>query len=129
MDQLEITKKVLEEMGVGEKPSLLVFNKLDRVEHFLLPKLVERRYIDSVAISALDFDHILRLRESIFSFFEKDMIEMQVLISYQDTWLQSQIHEYSKVIEKEYLEDGALFRIRIPKAAANFLKLEERIFS
>jgi GTPase len=126
MDQIEVTKEVLDEIGAGEKPSLLVFNKADLVQEFFLPKLLERRYIDSLAVSAHRSEDMKRLRDTVYAFFERDMLEMEVVVSYQDTWLQSQIHEYSKVLEKQYLEEGARFRIRIMRSDANWLRLFER---
>jgi len=124
-DQIEVTKNVLDEIGAGEKPSLLVFNKADLVKEVFLPKILERRYIDSLAVSAHRPEDMKRLRDAIYSFFEKDMLELEVVVSYRDTWLQSQIHEFSKVLEKQYLEEGARFKIRIMRADANWLKLLE----
>ncbi len=126
LKQLQVTKEVLDEIGAGEKPSMLVFNKADLVKEFFLPKLLERRYIDSLVVSAMRPDDMRRLRESIFNYFERDMVDLEVLVPYRETWLQSQIHEFSKVLEKEYLEEGARFRIRIMKSTASWLKLEEK---
>lgn len=122
-EQIKVTQEVLDEIGAGDKPSLLVFNKADLVKEFYLPKLLERSYIDSLVVSAVRPDDMTRLRDAIYEFFEKDMLELEIVVPYQDTWLQSQIHEYSKVLAKEYLEDGAKFRIRIMRADASWLKL------
>lgn len=122
-EQIKVTQEVLEEIGAGEQPSFIVFNKADRVTEFFLPKLLERSYIDSLVVSAHRPEDMKRLRDAIYAFFERDMLELEVVVPYQDTWLQSQIHEYSKVLQKEYLEEGAKFRIRIMRADANWLKL------
>lgn len=124
-NHLEVTRKVLDDIGAGDKPTLLVFNKVDKVNEFLTPKLLVRRYIDSMVVSAFDPDAMMRLRDFIFSYFERDMVEMEVVVPYRNTWLQSQIHEYSKVLSKDYLEEGALFKIRIMRSAASWLKLDE----
>lgn len=125
-EQIKVTQEVLDEIGAGDKPSLLVFNKADLVKEFYLPKLLERSYIDSLVVSAVRPDDMTRLRNSVYEFFEKDMLELEVVVPYQETWLQSQIHEYSKVLAKEYLEDGAKFRIRIMRADASWLKLIDK---
>lgn len=121
-NQIEVTNEVLKEIGAGEKPSLLVFNKADMVKEVFLPKILERSYIGSVVVSAFRPDDMVRTRNAIYDFFEQDMVELELVVPYQDTWLQSQIHEYSKVLEKEYLEDGAHFRIRVMKSTASWLK-------
>lgn len=122
---MEVTKTVLDEIGAGEKPSILVFNKADLVKEGYLPKILERRYFDSAVVSSFDPKDMKRLRDLIYAFFERDMIELEVTIPYNNTWLQSQIHEFSKVIKKEYLEEGTRFQIRIMKASADWLKIME----
>ena len=124
MDQFETTKSVLEEIGAADKPVLLVFNKKDLVSHVFLPKILERRYIDSVAVSAFDENDMVRLRNIIYEYFERDMVEMEVLIPYEQSQLQSQIHEHSKVLEKKYFAEGAQFKIRIMKSTASWLRLK-----
>lgn len=125
-EQIKVTREVLDEIGAGEKPSLLVFNKADLVKEFFLPKILERRYLDSHVVSAHRPEDVTRLRDAIYAYFEREMLELEVIVSYQDTWLQSQIHEYSKVIEKDYLEEGARFKIRIMRSDAKWLKLFEK---
>lgn len=126
LEQLEVTQQVLEEIGAGEKPTLMVFNKVDAVEEFYLPKLMERRYIDSVMVSALREKDMKRLREAIYAYFEKDMLELEVVVPYSNTLLQSQIHEYSKVLDKKYLEEGTRMKIRIMRTDADWLKLTQK---
>lgn len=122
-EQIQVTNEVLDEIGAGEKPGFLVFNKADLVKESFRPKIVARKYIDSLVVSAFREEDMKRLREAIFNYFEKDMMDLEILVPYTDTLLQSQIHEYSKVIKKEYLEEGAKFKIRIMKTTANWLKL------
>ena len=126
LDQMETTRQVLDDIGAGDKPSMLAFNKADLLQEVFLPKILERRYVDSLVVSALRPNDMKRLRDAIYSYFERDMVEMEVTISYKDTWLQSQIHEHSKVLKKDYLENGARFKIRIMRSAANWLKLHEK---
>ncbi len=122
---LEVTTKVLDDIGAGSKPTMWVFNKADLVQEVFLPKILERKYIDSLVVSSLNPEDMKRLRNTIFGYFERDMIELEIVISYENTWLQSQIHEYSKVLKKEYLEEGAKFKIRIMRSTASWLKLIE----
>lgn len=125
-EQIQVTNEVLDEIGAGEKPGFLVFNKADLVVEKYRPKIVARKYIDSLVVSAFNEEDMRRLREAIFNYFEKDMMDLEIVVPYTDTLLQSQIHEYSKVIKKEYLEEGARFQIRIMKATASWLKLIKR---
>ncbi|MBI1861786.1 MAG: GTPase HflX [Deltaproteobacteria bacterium] len=122
-DQMKVTDEVLEEIGAGDKPTFLVFNKADRVKDVLLPKIVERKYIDSLAVSAYSPADMQKLRNSIYGFFERDMMELEVVVPYKEAELQSQIYEHSKVLETKYQEDGTWLRIKIMRWDASQLKL------
>ena len=122
-EQMEATKQVLEEIGADDKPTMLVFNKADLVTNFLLPKLVARRYIDCIVVSAFHTEDMARLRAAIYDYFERDMVELEIKVPYENVWLSSQIHQYSKVIEMKYLARATKFRIRIMRSMANRLKL------
>ena len=125
-EEMKVTRTVLEEIGAGDKPSFLVFNKADRMKQVLLPKILERRYVDSLVVSANRPDDMRRLREAIYSYFEREMVDLAVTIPYADTWLQSQIHEYARVVKTDFLDAGACFRIRIMRSTANWLRLYEK---
>lgn len=122
-EQIEVTTGVLRDIGAGEKPGFLVFNKADLVKEFYLPKLLERRYTDSLVVSAHRPEDMKRLREAIYAHFERDMVEIEVLVPYHASWLGAQIHACAKVLETEYLEQGTMFRIRILRSDASWLKL------
>jgi len=124
-EQMEVTESVLEEIGAGEKTSFLVFNKVDLIGDFLLPKLVVRKYVDSLAVSAHQSEDMKKLRAAIYGFFERDMLELEVLVPYSNTWLNSQIYEYTKVLERKFMEAGTQMKIRVMRADANRLKLNE----
>lgn len=126
LEQMEVTKKVLDEIGGGDKPTFLVFNKADLVKEVFLPKILERKYIDCVSVSAFRSFDMKRLRDAIFGYFERDMMDIELTVPYSDTWLQSQLHEFSKVIKKEYLEEGAHFHIRVMRSTANWLGLLDK---
>ncbi len=124
--QMRVTKEVLDEIGAKDKPSLLVFNKADLVKEYFLPRILERSYIDSLVVSAFNPADAKRLRDGIFAYFERDMVELEVTVPYQDTWLQSQLHEHAKVLKTDYLDGAAKFHVRIMKSTANWLRLSER---
>lgn len=125
LDAIAVTEEVLNEIGAGKKPGFLVFSKADKLSVFL-PKIVERKYIDSLCVSAFRPEDMTRLREAIYGFFEKDMLEMEVMVPYRDSELQARIYESSKVLETRFLENGTWLRIKIMRSDASILKLTEK---
>ncbi len=122
-EEMEVTERVLEEIGAGNKPILPVFNKLDRVKDELLVKVLSRKYGVAHVLSAQNEKQVFELREALYGFFLKDMLELTVVLPYSQTILQSQIHENAKVLETKYVEDGIQMHLRIMRSDANRLKL------
>lgn len=124
-EEMAVTQAVLEEIGAKETPSFLVFNKADLVEDKILPKLLLRRYVHSIVVSALNDEDIHKLRDAIYHYFEQEMLELDVVIPYGNAWLAAKIHEFSKVLDENYIEEGTKMKIRILRADARWLKLIE----
>ncbi len=126
LDNLEASKRVLKEINAHEKPTLLVFNKVDKIDSVFLPKILERKFKNSLVLSALNKRDMARLRNVIYEYFETNMTELEILVPYSDVKLQSEIYEYSKIVEKKFLENHIKFRIKMMTADLNRLKLLER---
>ncbi len=122
-DEIETTFNVIREMGVSSTPMIHVFNKMDKVNEVWLRKALSERYPNSVFISAWRRADIARLKEAIYDHFEKQMMELDCFVPYGESALLAKIYSVSKVIEREYLESGVRFKLRILKADASWLQL------
>jgi GTP-binding protein HflX len=63
--QIEAVNRVLEEIVPGEKPTLLVFNKIDRVDRETFTNSYGRAYPEALFVSALDESGPAAVRDSI----------------------------------------------------------------
>ena len=104
--QIEITNKVLEELGVKETPMIYVYNKADLVEDEFTPSTKE-----SVRISAKNLENIDTLIDSIKSHIFKHYVKASFLIPYDRGTLISYLNEHAHVYETEYLENGTLITV------------------
>ena len=104
--QIEITNKVLEELGVKETPMIYVYNKADLVEDEFTPSTKE-----AVRISAKNLENIDTLIDSIKSHIFKHYIKASFLIPYDRGTLISYLNEHAHVYETEYLENGTLITV------------------
>lgn len=66
--QLLAGNEILEDLGVIEKPMLYVFNKIDKDSSYV--PILQKKYENTVFISALKGDKIDQLKEKIFSYFK-----------------------------------------------------------
>ena len=101
-DHLNVTRRVVSELGAADKPMLTVYNKCDKA-----PNL--RFFGESgndVRISALNkigFDNLL---EKMCQLLENTRRKVDLLIPYEDGAMASKIRKEGAIISEEYREDG-----------------------
>jgi len=112
---IQAVDDVLEEIGAGEKPRLLVFNKVDllsdeeRTESAL-------DHPEAVLISAEEGEGLERLRERIEQAFEETLTEVELLIPYSQGGRLHELHEVAGDLERTEREDGVLVHAKVPVA-------------
>src|SRR5690606_26204344 len=72
---METTEEVLREIGAGEIPRIMVFNKMDKVQEAPLAKVLKGAHRGSIAVSAYSEEDVKRLRRHVFQYFEKNLHE------------------------------------------------------
>jgi GTP-binding protein HflX len=113
---------VLEEIGAGHLPRLLVFNKIDRVGDLAAQAAATQallaRWPDAVVMSALDGEDVRHLHARLVAFFARDLEESEVRLPYHRQRLRGTIFAVCEVLEERYDDDGSVvFRVRAPRAA------------
>jgi GTPase len=106
---------VLAEIGAGERPRLLAFNKLDLLDADQRSELLVG-IPDAVGISAATGEGLEELRDRIEGAFRKTLREVELLVPYSEGGRLSEIHELAGDLEREERADGVLVKARIPAA-------------
>jgi len=112
-EQLKVTQEVLAEVGAGEIPKFLVLNKVDRLAEDQMLFLA-REFPDAVFLSALNRDHVLKLRDRLISYFDTLMTEESVLIPYASQGILGEVRERAKVLSEDYTDTGVNLRLLAP---------------
>jgi len=112
---MQAVDSVLAEIGAGEQPRLLVFNKIDLLSE------EERReteldHPDAVLISACEGDGLELLRERVEAAFEETLTEVELLIPYSQGGRLHELHEVAGDLERTEREDGVLVHAKVPSA-------------
>jgi len=112
---MQAVDEVLEEIGAGDKPRLLVFNKVD------LLSAEERReseldHPEAVPVSAQEGEGLDGLRERIEAAFEETLTEVELLIPYSEGGRLHELHEVAGDLERTDREDGVLVHAKVPSA-------------
>jgi GTPase len=106
---------VLEEIGAGDKPRLLVLNKADllgegeRGETLL-------RHSGAVLVSALTGEGIGQLRDRVEEAFDDTLAEVELLVPYSEGARLHELHEVAGELERSEREDGVLVHAKVPVA-------------
>jgi len=114
--QLTVTAEVLNEIGAGDVPRLLVFNKMDRVGDTAAEEArradLQARWPDAVIMSARRPHDMASLRAHLIAFFARDLVEGEVRIPYSRQSLRGEIFAHCEVLGERYDEDGVVFDVR-----------------
>jgi GTPase len=107
--------EVLEEIGAGEKPRLLVLNKADLLDEGERNE-VTLTHPEAALISATGGEGLDVLRERIEVAFAETLAEVELLIPYSEGGRLHELHELAGDLERTEREDGVLVHARVPVA-------------
>lgn len=114
--QLEVTDKVLREIGADEVPRFRVFNKIDHVGDEAAQAECEAalraKYPDCIVMSARRPDEVARLRLAIVAFFQQDLVETELFLPWSAQQLRGEIFARCEVLDEHADGDGAFFRVK-----------------
>ena len=125
VEQVEAVNTVLKSLEAGDKPTLIVLNKIDQVadEAVLEPLLLE--FSPAVAISAKNGIGLTELLAKIQSMLPVVRETVQVLLPFKEAALAAEIHAKGVIISEEYRETGvtivAEVDARLKKLLENYL--------
>jgi GTP-binding protein HflX len=110
--------EVLGEIGAGEQPRLLVYNKLDLLDADQRRDLLVGEP-SAAGVSAVTGEGLEELRDRIEHAFEETLRPVELLVPYAEGGRLSELHEVAGELEREERSDGVLVRARIPAALAH----------
>jgi GTP-binding protein HflX len=110
--QLDVTAQVLAEIGAGDIPRLLVFNKIDRTADASVTSSLRLRWPESLVISAKRPDDVARLREHLVAFFTQDLVDAELVVPYDRQRLRGEIFASCEVVGQRHEPHGTIFRVR-----------------
>jgi GTP-binding protein HflX len=105
-------KEVLKEIGVWQKPVVLVFNKIDKLSSGKLNSL-KIKYKNSVFISALKRMGMPELYLRIKKIIERHYLNIIVKIPYNENKIMSFIYSNCQVLGRRDLEDSTILNLNV----------------
>ncbi|TML06379.1 MAG: GTPase HflX [Actinobacteria bacterium] len=118
IEMLKAVDDVLDEIGAGEQPRLLVLNKADALDEDRRLE-VGLRHPNAVLVSALTGGGIDELGERIQQEFERSLDDVELLLPYSEGARLAELHDVAgDFMEREDTADGVVVRARLPRTIA-----------
>ena len=122
--QIDAVDEVLKELGAFERPTLMLFNKVDLLEDEEYTQLFRSRYPDSLAISAQDGTGLEALKDLLAERFSTQDVEVSIALSYQDGKALDYLYKHGEVFDTDY--QGESIRVKA-KLSQRYLKALGRL--
>lgn len=106
---IDVTRKVLEEIGAGGKDSIMVYNKMDLLED----ENISEAGNDSIFVSAKEGTNIEELISMVKKRIFGDIVRTKLVIPYTRGDISSYLCENSKIYSMEYGEEGTVFDVEL----------------
>ncbi|HEY6692483.1 MAG TPA: GTPase HflX [Solirubrobacteraceae bacterium] len=108
---------VLEEIGVGDQPRILVLNKADKLTDERRHELAFR-HADASLVSAITGEGLEELQERIADEFERQMRDVELLVPFSEGGTLSELHDVAGDLERTDTPDGVRVLARLPAVIA-----------
>lgn len=121
--QIAVVEDILSSLGVQDKPTILVYNKIDELsQEKSLPEIEDNLFvfkdIPTAAISALTGQGIKALLELIAQVLAAKRVCITLFIPYHKSNILSLLHQKGQVLKEEYRADGTMVKVDLEEVWA-----------
>jgi len=116
MEMMAAVEEVLDSIGAGENPRLLVLNKADAMDDERRREL-SFRHPDGLLVSALTGEGVEELGERVVAEFDKALVAVDLLVPFSEGGILSELHALGE-IEREDTAEGVRVHTRLPGVVA-----------
>jgi GTP-binding protein HflX len=118
----ETTQKVLEEIGAGRKPTIMVLNKIDLLPDALTRRRLTSLFPEAIVISAKTGEGLPKLLEELARQTTAVMTKLQVLIPHTRYDIMTVIRRQCSVDLEKHGENGVFMRLLVPENCQKLLE-------
>jgi GTPase len=113
-EQIEAVNTVLGEIGAGDKPTVMVFNKIDKLNGNAAWTRFHERYPHAVAISATTGEGISSLLAELSTQLRPTREFLELRVPHENAAVIARLHAVGQVISRSYRGPAARFKVRLP---------------
>jgi GTP-binding protein HflX len=115
LDQIKAVEEVLGELGARDKETILVLNKIDRIDEETLNSLKDevKSYDEVIEVSAKEVINLEKLLSKIEERLPYNLIKAEYLIPYDKGDMVSFLHRNGRIFEEEYKDEGTFMVVEV----------------
>jgi GTP-binding protein HflX len=114
-EQIKSVDAVLKELGCGGKPSLLVLNKVDRLEEPSRLQVLQSHHPRAVAVSAAKGLGLDLLQEAVIEALSADFADAEIRTSAGNGKVLSYLSAHAEIYRQQYENDRVIIRCYLPR--------------
>ena len=112
--QIQTTNDVINELGVENTDSLLVFNKMDKISDPEVLKTEAQKNPEAICISSKNGTGLDILRNAVVNCYENKLASCQININYEHAKLIPQIRKHVVIVKTDYEDTFIRLDLRLP---------------
>lgn len=116
-DQISAVYHVLEDLGIQEKDTLLVLNKVDAINNPAILNRVLDRYPNAVPVSAKSRKGLPMLVEAVGEALGREFLDLEIELEPANGRMLAYLAEKGEVLSREYGEQTVVVHVRMPVGA------------
>ncbi|MGB9590930.1 MAG: GTPase HflX [Candidatus Kryptoniota bacterium] len=122
-EQIEVVEETLNPLGCSSRPTLIVLNKIDKVEDFRKVRTLLKEYAsNSVAVSAERHINLEGLKAKMLELMKSEIVEKSFRIRPNQANKLADILSIAELVEQKQRSDTLLLKIRVQKKDWDKLK-------
>lgn len=127
-EHIQTVVSTIEELGAESKTTILVFNKIDALTDRTILNELTKKFVGSIAVSALRGINIQALKEKLFSYVSEEFIQRVIETDHLNYKVISKLHDIGEILEKKFGNKKVSIKIRFnKKRLGDFEKLVAKI--
>jgi GTP-binding protein HflX len=125
LDQIASVYKVLEDLGIREKDTILVLNQIDAVQDAGALEILRTRYPTAIPVSARTGESLSRLAVAVSEALSQHFLDVDVETDVSNGRLLASLAKNGEILSRTYAEDRVSVHCRMPRKFVGQLSPEE----
>ncbi len=114
-DQLAVVEKTLRSLNIADKPTILVFNKIDMLEEMDMLKVIEDEFPKSIFISSTRGNNINKLLDMMQDMYDSQHQRFFVKLPYDKMSMLAELYQCGEIFAQKDKDDGSIYEIGVFK--------------